>query len=70
MTKPKRWPTRAEWYRQDALAQAWAGIREAEPALMGEVTDPAGLIRIIGAMTLRLFRIVDILRRAKEGREE
>ena len=70
MTKPKRWPTNAEWARLEAISEAQAGIREAEPALMGEATEPGHLIRIIGAMTLRFFRIVDILRRAREGREE
>jgi len=69
VTKPKRWPRNAEWARLDAIAKAEEGLLQAEPALRGEVQDPAGLMRIIALLVHVLHQIIAILRGAKEGKD-
>lgn len=48
----------------DAIAEAEAGIREAEPVLRGE-TDAVGTMRVLASIVSRLYKIVLILTRAR-----
>ncbi len=65
----KKWPHYAEWARQEAIAQARRGLREAEPVLEGRVQDPAGIMRVMAVLVDVLHRIIRILTAAKEGKD-
>ena len=71
MTKPRRWPQRAERYRMESLAKAARIVEWAREAKKAILEDRSGIkaVALLADIMLAAKEIEEMMRDVKRGRE-